>query len=96
MIKYIACMRIGNSEGFSKSSSEIKKIEICHGNIPKGVLLPIHIIFPRLFTCKSVKTKTFKIEFEVKMIVYFESGHKATKSIPLILCRGKNHIFDCL
>lgn len=76
----------------SKEASEIQSIQICHGNPPKGIELPIHMIFPRLFVCSTVKNRNFKIEFELQFSVMFESKHEAIKILPITLSRGKKDV----
>ena len=37
-----------------------------HGDPCRGLPLPVHMIFPRLFTCPTVTVRTFKVQFEVR------------------------------
>jgi len=47
--------------------------------------IPIHMVFPRLFTCPSVGSRTFKIEFEFNFVLMFPDGRLISK---------KYHLFD--
>jgi len=45
------------------------------------------MVFPRLFTCPTIATRTFKIEFEVNLVVMFSDGHLVTENFPIKLER---------
>ena len=47
------------------------------------------MIFPRLFTCLTVSTRTFKVDFEVNLVVLFSDGHLLTENFPLKIVRHK-------
>ncbi|GBN73674.1 Down syndrome critical region protein 3, partial [Araneus ventricosus] len=51
----------GCSEGYSRDATEIQNIQIGEGDVCRNILIPIHMIFPRLFTCPTLKTNNFKI-----------------------------------
>ena len=42
-------------------ATEIQNIQIADGDISRGILVPIYMIFPRLFTCPTLSTNNFKI-----------------------------------
>ena len=46
------------------------------------------MVFPRLFTCPTVSTRTFKVDFEVNLVILFSDGHLLTENFPLALKRG--------
>lgn len=52
-----------NSPGkdFTRDATEIQNIQIGDGDIERGVKIPIYMIFPRLFTCPTLKTGNFRI-----------------------------------
>jgi hypothetical protein len=74
-------------EGEAREATEIQNIQIADGNCVRGLPIPIFMIFPRLFTCASVQTKHFKIEFEVNLIVLFADNHMVTENFPIKLYR---------
>jgi hypothetical protein len=47
------------------AATEIQNIQIAEGDVCRQLVIPIFMIFPRLFTCPSTAARTFKIEFEV-------------------------------
>merc|ERR1712063_40292 len=57
---------------FTGEPTEIQNIQICDGDVCRGLTIPIYMIFPRLFTCPTVAAKTFKIQFEVNLVVMFQ------------------------
>ncbi|XP_015127412.1 Down syndrome critical region protein 3 homolog isoform X1 [Diachasma alloeum] len=77
----------GCAEGYSRDATEIQNIQIGEGNVCIGLPVPIYMIFPRLFTCPTLSTSNFKIEFEVNLIVVFEDDYLVTENFPIILGR---------
>ena len=53
----------------------------------RGLVIPIYFIFPRLFTCPTMLTPGFKVEFEVNMLIIFNDGHMVTENFPITLYR---------
>jgi hypothetical protein len=45
------------------------------------------MIFPRLFTCPTVDTLNFKVEFEINLVVLFANGYMVTENFPIYLFR---------
>merc|ERR1711865_810674 len=58
----------------AKEATEIQSLQLVHGDPCRGMPIPIYMIFPRLFTCPTVTVRTFKIQFEVNLIVQFADG----------------------
>ncbi|XP_008554513.1 vacuolar protein sorting-associated protein 26C [Microplitis demolitor] len=77
----------GCAEGYSRDATEIQNIQIGEGNVCTSLPIPIYMIFPRLFTCPTLSTSNFKIEFEVNLIVVFEDDYLVTENFPIILNR---------
>ncbi|XP_042900290.1 vacuolar protein sorting-associated protein 26C isoform X2 [Parasteatoda tepidariorum] len=78
----------GCSEGYSRDATEIQNIQIGEGDVCRNILIPIHMIFPRLFTCPTLVTNNFKIEFEVNVVVVFEDEHIITENFPIVIVRA--------
>lgn len=78
----------GCAEGFAKEATEIQNIQIAEGDLCCGLEVPIHMIFPRLFTCPTIATRTFKIEFECNLVLMLENNALVSENFPLILVRG--------
>ena len=77
----------GCAEGYSKDLTEIQNIQIGEGDVPRGIPIPIYMIFPRLFTCPTLNTTNFKIEFEFNLVIVFEDDKLITENFPLKLTR---------
>ena len=77
----------GCAEGYARDPTEIQNIQIADGDVPRGVSIPIFMIFPRLFTCPTLTTSNFKVEFEVNIVVVFQDDHLVTENFPITLTR---------
>jgi len=43
------------------TATEIQNIQVADGDVCRKLLIPIYMIFPRLFTCPTLATSNFKI-----------------------------------
>jgi hypothetical protein len=77
----------GCAEGFAREATEIQNIQIADGDVCRNLLIPIYMIFPRLFTCPTLATSNFKIEFEVNVVVVFQDDHLVSENFPVKLTR---------
>lgn len=77
----------GCAEGYAREATEIQNIQIGDGDIPTNVDIPVYMVFPRLFTCPTLITPNFKIEFEINLVIVFHDDHLVTNNFPLILVR---------
>jgi len=80
----------GCAEGIAREATEIQSIQLASGDVCQGEQwkLPIHMFFPRLFTCPTMSSRgNFKIEFEVNVVVKLADGHVIAENFPLNLCR---------
>lgn len=79
----------GCSEGIAREATEIQSIQLASGDVCQGEqwVLPVHMFFPRLFTCPTMSSRNFKIEFEVNVVVKLSDGHVIAENFPLELCR---------
>nr|CAB3267631.1 Down syndrome critical region protein 3 homolog [Phallusia mammillata] len=78
---------VGSVEGFAREVSTIQNIEIGSGDICRGLTVPIYMIFPRLFSCPTLDTTNFKIEFEVNIVVVFEDDSLVMENFPITITR---------
>ena len=75
------------TEGTAKEPTEVQNIQIAQGDVCRKLVIPLYMIFPRLFTCPTLITDSFKIEFEMNLIVLFEDSHMITENFPLVLIK---------
>lgn len=86
-IQLVRVETCGCAEGYAKDATEIQNIQIADGDISRGILVPIYMIFPRLFTCPTLSTNNFKIDFEINVVVVFKDDHLVTENFPIRLVR---------
>ncbi|KAL5253921.1 hypothetical protein ACHWQZ_G013623 [Mnemiopsis leidyi] len=79
----------GCAEGYAKDATEIQNIQIAEGDVMRGLAIPIHMVFPRLFTCVTTATNNFKIAFEVNIVIVLQDDHLITENFPIKLYRPR-------
>uniref|UniRef100_G3QCG9 Vacuolar protein sorting-associated protein 26C n=1 Tax=Gasterosteus aculeatus aculeatus TaxID=481459 RepID=G3QCG9_GASAC len=77
----------GCAEGYARDATEIQNIQIAEGDVCHGLPIPVYMVFPRLFTCPTLETTNFKVEFEVNVVIVLHDDHLITENFPLKLCR---------
>eukprot|EP00040_Diaphanoeca_grandis_P014210 m.71931 g.71931 ORF g.71931 m.71931 type:complete len:296 (-) comp24407_c0_seq1:98-985(-) len=77
----------GCLEGYAKDATEIQNIQIGEGDVCRGFAIPLYMIFPRLFTCPTLATDNFKVEFEVNVVIVLSTGDLITENFPIKLLR---------
>lgn len=63
-----------SDDKFSREATEVQNIQIGDGNVVRDLVVPMYMVFPRLFSCATVISTQFKVEFEVNLIVIFADG----------------------
>lgn len=86
-IQLVRVETCGCAEGYARDPTEIQNIQIADGDVCRGVMIPIFMIFPRLFTCPTISTSTFKVEFEANIVIVFQDDHLVTENFPITLHR---------
>ncbi|EQC29143.1 hypothetical protein SDRG_13016 [Saprolegnia diclina VS20] len=86
-LQLIRVESVVHAEGIARDATEIQNVQIGWGNVTHQVAIPIYMIFPRLFTCPSMLTPGFKVQFEVNVVVLFEDGYMITENFPIHLYR---------
>ncbi|MFT7818644.1 Down syndrome critical region protein 3 [Arapaima gigas] len=77
----------GCAEGYARDATEIQNIQIAEGDVCHSLPIPIYMVFPRLFTCPTLETTNFKVEFEVNVVIVLQDDHLITENFPLKLDR---------
>lgn len=70
-----------------REATEIQTIQIGEGNVCRNMVVPMYMVFPRLFSCPTILNSMFKLEFEVNLIVVFGDGYMVTENFPVVLVR---------
>eukprot|EP00002_Diphylleia_rotans_P000391 TRINITY_DN1020_c0_g1_i1.p1 TRINITY_DN1020_c0_g1~~TRINITY_DN1020_c0_g1_i1.p1 ORF type:complete len:308 (+),score=72.50 TRINITY_DN1020_c0_g1_i1:45-968(+) len=86
-IQLVRVETCGSADGFAKEATEIQNIQVGDGDVCQGLTIPLHMLFPRLFTCPTLATRNFKIEFEVNVVVLLVTGHLITENFPIKIYR---------
>lgn len=86
-IQLVRVETCGCAEGYSRDATEIQNIQIGEGDVCRGMAIPVYMIFPRLFTCPTLQTSNFKIEFEINVITIFKDNRLVQENFPIRLTR---------
>lgn len=86
-IQLVRVETCGCAEGFSKDATEIQNLQIADGNVCPKLQIPIYMTFPRLFTCPSLQTRNFKINFEINLAVIFKDDYLINENFPIQVFR---------
>ncbi|GLE02963.1 hypothetical protein PINS_up011842 [Pythium insidiosum] len=86
-LQLIRVESVAHSEGIARDATEIQNVQIGWGDVCHELAIPIYMIFPRLFTCPTMLTSRFKVEFETNVVVLFEDGTMITENFPIMLYR---------
>ncbi|XP_022320563.1 vacuolar protein sorting-associated protein 26C-like [Crassostrea virginica] len=86
-IQLVRVETCGCAEGYAKDATEIQNIQIADGDVCRGISIPIFMIFPRLFTCPTLSTNNFKVDFEINIVIVFQDNHLVTENFPIKLTR---------
>ena len=76
------------AEGSAREATEIQNLQIGDGDVPRGLAIPLYMIFPRIFTCPTSVSDSFRVEFEVNVIIVFEDSYMVTENFPIRLFRA--------
>lgn len=79
----LLCVRL-----FPTLATEIQNIQIAEGDVCRKLVIPIFMIFPRLFTCPTIAARTFKIEFEVRNMAFSQHYQMAQQTMGTGESRG--------
>ncbi|PIK52336.1 putative Down syndrome critical region protein 3 [Apostichopus japonicus] len=87
-IQLVRVETCGCAEGYARDATEIQNIQIGEGDICRGITIPIHMVFPRLFTCPTVATTNFKVDFEINIVVVMKDDYLISENFPLSIYRN--------
>lgn len=74
-------------EGEAREATEVQNIQIGDGRVVTDLPIHMHMVFPRLFTCSTLHTDNFRVEFEINIIVQFEDNHVVTENFAISMYR---------
>ena len=73
----------------AREATEIQNLQVGDGAVCLNLAIPLYIVFPRVFTCPTIISDTFRVEFEVNVIVVFDEGYTVTENHPVVLFRAE-------
>ena len=77
----------GGAEG--SEESEIQDMQVAIDDVAQGMILPLYMIFPRLYACPSMATRRFCVAFEARLVIRFHNGSTAVERFPVRLLRTR-------
>ena len=61
----VETVRDERTSTLARESTEVQNIQISDGDVCRNLVIPMYMVFPRLYTCPTMKTAYFGVEFEV-------------------------------
>lgn len=77
-----------NARNVCRDATEVQNIQIGDGNLLRNIPIDIYMVLPRFFTCPTVITNHFRIEFEINLVIIFDDNHLLTENFPIKLMRS--------
>lgn len=71
----------------AREATEILNLQLAEGDVARDLLIPMYLIFPRLFTCPTTTQHGFSIDFEINVIILFKDNYLVTENCPIRLYR---------
>lgn len=96
LVRVETCGLTPGDRDYSRDSTEVQNIQIGDGNLLRNIPINIHMVLPRLFTCPTLITSYFRIEFEINLVIIFEDNYLMTENFPIKLTRSTLQPIDHL
>jgi hypothetical protein len=87
-IQLLRCESIAYDESIGRETTEVQNIQIGDGDVPRGVIIPMHMMFPKWYTCAAMIQENLKVEFEINLVLTLEGHTQITQNLPIKLYRG--------
>ncbi|CAN0332710.1 unnamed protein product [Pylaiella littoralis] len=87
-VQLVRVETVEQPQGQLREATEIQNLQIGEGDVCRGLVIPIYMVLPRLFSCPTMVTSRFRVEFELNVIVCFAEaadGYTATQNFQIIL-----------
>jgi len=86
-LQLIRIESIKYSEGLAREATEIQSTQVADGDVCHALSIPLYMLLPRHYTCASVKSGQFQVEFELNLLITLGDDTILTESFPLHLYR---------
>eukprot|EP01029_Cantina_marsupialis_P029313 TRINITY_DN780092_c0_g1_i1.p1 TRINITY_DN780092_c0_g1~~TRINITY_DN780092_c0_g1_i1.p1 ORF type:complete len:289 (-),score=68.02 TRINITY_DN780092_c0_g1_i1:160-1026(-) len=87
MLKLVRIEKIEIGTNIHCEESTIQTNEVIHGDVCQDLVVPMHMVLPRLTTCPTTCSSAFSVEFEAEVCVRFVDGIQVSKRFPITLLR---------
>ena len=87
-IQLIRSEYCATTETSGKESTEVQNIQVGDGDVLRRFTLPLHMMFPKWYTCAAIDTPHLRVEFEINMVLTVEGHNQITQNLPIRLYRG--------
>jgi hypothetical protein len=87
-IQLIRSENVARGEEIGRENTEVQNIQIGDGDVPRGVVIPMHMMFPKWYTCAALIGNDVKVEFEINLVVTLEGHTQITQNLPIRLYRS--------
>eukprot|EP00903_Cladosiphon_okamuranus_P014731 g13651.t1 len=87
-VQLVRVETVDQAQGQLREATEIQNLQIGEGDVCRGLVIPIYMVLPRLFSCPTMVTPRFRVEFELNVIVCFADaaeGYTATQNFQILL-----------
>lgn len=82
----VQLVRVENFEG-KTFATEVQNIQVADGDVIRDMEIPLYMMFPKIYSCPSVKHAKFSIDFQINIIVIFVNGYQLTENFPIRIYR---------
>lgn len=87
-IQLIRSECVATTDAQGKENTEVQNIQIGDGDVQRDVVIPMHMMFPRWYTCATMQSSHLRVEFEVNLVVTLEGHTQITQNMPIKLYRA--------
>ena len=57
------------------------------GDVTRDLVIPLYMVFPRIYASPTCKMNAFQVEFEINLVVSFANGFVLAENFPIKLVR---------
>lgn len=77
-----------NNHNSLPERSEVQTTQIADGDVCRGLAIPIYVLLPPHYTCTSLETPNFSVQFELQFVVTMDNyDTRVIETFPLTLVR---------
>ena len=69
------------------NATEVQNIQVADGDCLEDIEIPTYMLFPKMFSSTTAIHPSFKIQYQVNIMVIFSDGYQLTENIPINIYR---------